>query len=96
MWLRLSSSSKEVSSVIVKYNSSLAPCVYIMSSYSPNKVSRNKRTINKFRSLKKWGNISAFTWIQYRQKPRQACRLSLVFIKDHFSAASSQRGQSAH
>jgi hypothetical protein len=96
MWLRLSSSSKEVRSVTVKYNSNVEPCVYIMSSYSPNKVSRKKRTITKFRSLKKWGRISTFTWIQERENRDRPVDCPLFFIKDRFSAAASQWGQSAH
>lgn len=48
MWLRLSSSSKEVILVVAKQNSSFALCVYIVFSYSPNKVSGNKRNIRKF------------------------------------------------
>jgi hypothetical protein len=48
MRLRLSSSSKEASSVIVKHKSSVAPCVYIKFSYSPNAVFGNERAIKKF------------------------------------------------
>jgi len=81
MWLRLSFSSKVVRSVIVKYNSSVAPCVYIISCYPPNKVSGNKRTINKFRSLKKWGSISAFTWIQWRENRDRSVDCSLSLLK---------------
>ena len=75
MCLRLSSFSKELSAVIVKYNSSVAPCVCIMSCYSPNKVSGNKRIINKFRSLKKWGsNIYTF------QRDTQCCSTDCLMM----------------
>lgn len=100
MWLRLSSSSKEVRSVIVQYNCKIqfqrcALCLYYVFLFPKQSVweQKNHKYIQDSKVIGKCFNIYLDP---VKRKPRQACRFSLVFIKDCFSAASSQRGQSAH